>query len=65
MQSTDESNISGLGSEVVNIPSGWEVGWGGTITAAEWLRAISLLNVVFAIVFFPIIFARQRLGWEE
>lgn len=50
MQSGDESNISGVGSEVRNIPPGV------IITAAEWLRhAISLLNLVFLLLlFFPL-----------
>lgn len=45
-----ESNISEVGSEVMNNPSGVAA------AAAEWLRAISLRNLVFLIVvffFFP------------
>lgn len=50
MQSGDESNISGVGSEVRNMPPGV------TITSAEWLcHAISLLNLVFLLLlFFPL-----------
>lgn len=41
-----ESNISEVGSEVMNNPSGVAA------AAAEWLRAISLRNLVFLIVVF-------------